>query len=127
MSNRCQRKIVSGVTIVGTAESVATEPVSVHGQPTAFVIRETYPAAKMGAEDAILFNQIRNARLPLVRPPAGHGHHEESNRGEIHDAGVYISDSSLVSEGRLRIGTLLAVSGTAKASAIRVKCLSEKF
>ena len=60
----------------------------------------------MGAEDAILVNQIRNARLPLVRPPAGHGHHEESNRGEIHDAGVYISDSSLVSEGRLRIGTL---------------------
>jgi len=68
------------------AQSATTEPVSVHGQPTAFVIRETHPTAKMGAEDAILFNQIRNARLPLVRPPAGHGHHEESNRGEIHDA-----------------------------------------
>jgi len=98
------------------AESVATEPVSVYGQPTAFVIRETYPAAKMGAEDAILFNQIRNARLPLVRPPAGHGHHEESNRSEIHDAGVSISDSSLVSEGRLRIGTLRPASRTSPIS-----------
>jgi hypothetical protein len=58
-----------------------------HGQPTAFVIREADPATEMRAEDAVLFNQIRDARLPLVGPPAGHGHHEEANRGDIHDRG----------------------------------------
>jgi hypothetical protein len=62
-------------------------PVSMHGQPTAFVIREARPATEMRAEDAVFFDQIRDARLPLVGPPASHGHHEESNRGDIHDRG----------------------------------------
>ena len=41
----------------------------------------------MHAEDAVFFNQIRDARLPLVSPPAGHGHHQESKRRDIHDRG----------------------------------------
>ena len=31
--------------------------------------------------------QIRDGLLLLVGPPAGHGHHEESNRSDIHDGG----------------------------------------
>ena len=56
-----------------------------HGQPTAFFIGEADPATEARAEDAVFLNQIRDARLPLVGPPAGHGHHEESNRSDIHD------------------------------------------
>jgi hypothetical protein len=41
----------------------------------------------MRTEDAVFFNQIRDARLPLVSPPAGHGHYEKSNRDDIHDRG----------------------------------------
>lgn len=67
------------------------------GQPTAFCIREAQPAAEMRAEGAVFFNEVRDARLPLIGPPAGHSHHDESNRREIHDAGVYINDSSLLS------------------------------
>ena len=57
------------------------------GQPTAFHIRQVNPAAQVRAEDAVLFDQIRDRLLPLVGPPAGHGHHEESNRSDIHDGG----------------------------------------
>jgi hypothetical protein len=39
------------------------------------------------AEDAVFFDQIGNRLLPLVGPPAGHRHHEESNRSDIHDRG----------------------------------------
>jgi hypothetical protein len=56
-------------------------------QPTTFVIGQADPAAQMCAEDAVLFNQIRDARLPLVGPPAGHGHHEQPNGSDIHDRG----------------------------------------
>jgi len=62
-------------------------PVSVHGQPTALFIGEADPATEARAEDAVFLNQIRDARVPLVGPPAGHGHHEESNRSDIHDGG----------------------------------------
>ena len=41
----------------------------------------------MRAADAVFLDQIPNGLLPLVGPPAGHGHHEESNRGDIHDRG----------------------------------------
>ena len=56
-------------------------------QPTTFVIGQADPAAQMCAEDAVLFNQIREGRLPLVGPPAGHRHHEKSNRSDIHNRG----------------------------------------
>ena len=68
-------------------EPATAQPVSKHGQPTAFVIGEADPATEARAEDAVFLNQIRDARLPLVGPPAGHGHHEESNRSDIHDGG----------------------------------------
>jgi hypothetical protein len=58
-----------------------------HGQPTAFFIDEADPATEARAEDTVFLNQMRDARLPLIGPPAGHGHHEESNRGDIHDGG----------------------------------------
>jgi hypothetical protein len=35
----------------------------------------------------VLFNQIRDARLPLVGPPAGHGPHEQPNGSDIHGRG----------------------------------------
>jgi hypothetical protein len=56
-------------------------------EPTAFVIGQADPAAQMCAEDAVLFNQISDARLPLVGPPAGNGHHEQPNVSDIHDRG----------------------------------------
>src|SRR5438552_11450224 len=68
-------------------EPATAHPVSRHDQPTAFFIGEADPAAEARAEDAVFLNQIRDARLPLVGPPAGHGHHEESNRSDIHDGG----------------------------------------
>jgi hypothetical protein len=40
------------------------------------------------AEDTVFLNQIRDGRLPLVGPQAGHCHHEESNRSDIHDGGI---------------------------------------
>ena len=58
-----------------------------HGQPTAFFIGEADPATEARAEDAVFLNQIHDGRLPPVGPPAGHGHHEESNRSDIHDGG----------------------------------------
>ena len=39
------------------------------------------------AEDAVFLNQIPHAPLPPVGSPARHGHHEESNRSDIHDGG----------------------------------------
>src|SRR5436309_9243127 len=68
-------------------EPATAHPVSMHGQPTALFIGEADPATEARAEAAVFLNQIRDARLPLVRPPAGHGHHEESNRSDIHDGG----------------------------------------
>ena len=59
----------------------------VAGQPTAFLVGQPNPPAQVRAEDAVLFDQIRDRLLPLVGPPAGHRHHEESNRGHIHDRG----------------------------------------
>jgi hypothetical protein len=60
---------------------------SVESQPTALLIGEPNSAAQMRAEDAVLFDQIRDRLLPLVGPPAGDRHHEESKRGDIHDRG----------------------------------------
>jgi hypothetical protein len=37
--------------------------------------------------DAFLFDQIRDAVLPLVSAPAGHGQHEEAKHGYVHDRG----------------------------------------
>jgi len=68
-------------------EPATAHPVSMHGHPTAFFIGEADPATEARAEDAVFLNQIRDARLPLVGPPASHGHHEESNRSDIHDGG----------------------------------------
>jgi hypothetical protein len=48
---------------------------SVESQPTALLIGEPNSAAQMRAEDAVLFDQIRDR------------HHEESKRGDIHDRG----------------------------------------
>ena len=59
----------------------------VDGQPTAFLIGQADPPAQMRAEDAVLFDQIRDGLLLLVGPPAGHRHDEESKRSNIHDRG----------------------------------------
>src|SRR5437667_12177104 len=57
------------------------------GQPTAFHIRQVNPAAQVRAEDAVLFDQIRDGVLPLVRPPAGHGDHKKAEHGNVQDRG----------------------------------------
>ena len=51
------------------------------------LIRQADPATQVRAEDAVFFDQIGDGRLPLVGPPAGHGHHEQTNRRDIHDRG----------------------------------------
>ena len=56
-------------------------------QATTLVIGQANPATQMCTEDAVLFNQIRDARQLLVGPPAGHGHHEQPNGSDIHDCG----------------------------------------
>src|SRR5262245_50852662 len=68
-------------------KSAMAEPVSVYGQSTTFPIGQADPAAMVRAEDAVLFDQVGDGPRPLVGPPAGHGQHEESNRGDIHDRG----------------------------------------
>jgi len=68
-------------------ESATSQPVSVYGQSTTFLIGQADPAAKVRAEGAVLFDQVGDGLLPLVGPPARHDHHEESNRGDIHDRG----------------------------------------
>ena len=54
----------------GDVTKAATpEPVSPHGQPTAFRIGQANPAAHVVAKDAVLFNQIGHSIvLPLVEP-----------------------------------------------------------
>ena len=59
----------------------------VDGQPAAFVIGKADPAAQVRAKDAVFLDQVGHGLLPLVGPPASHCHHEESNRGDIHDRG----------------------------------------
>ena len=68
-------------------EPATAHPASMHGEPTAFFTCEADPGTEARAEDAVFLNQIRDGRLPLVGPPAGHGYHEESNRSDIHDGG----------------------------------------
>ena len=65
---------------------------AVPGAPTTFFIREAESTGKAGAQDAILFDQLRNARVSLARPPAGHRHHEETHRGYVHDRGSLLYD-----------------------------------
>ena len=65
----------------------AAYPVSMYGQPAAFIIGEADPTVQVRAEDAVFFDQIGDGRVGLVGPPAGHRHHEESNHGDIHDRG----------------------------------------
>jgi hypothetical protein len=62
------------------------------GEPTTFLIREAESTGKTGTQDAILFDQVRDARVSLVRPPAGHRHHEETHRGYVHDRGSLLYD-----------------------------------
>jgi len=57
------------------------------GSLTPFLVGEADPSAQVRAEDPVLFNQIRDSLLPLAGPPPGHGHDEESKRGDIHDRG----------------------------------------
>ena len=40
-------------------------------------------------EDAVLFDQIRDALLPLISPPGGHGQHQEAKDGYVHD-GIHL-------------------------------------
>jgi hypothetical protein len=60
-------------------------------QPTTFVIGQADPAAQMCAEDAVLFNQIREARLPLVGPSAGHDITNNRTAATSMTAGVYLT------------------------------------
>jgi hypothetical protein len=68
-------------------ETAPAQPVTVHGQSTAFSIGQAEPAAQLRVEDTVFFDQIGDRLLPLVSPPAGHRHHEESDCGDIHDCG----------------------------------------
>jgi serine/threonine protein kinase len=43
--------------------------------------------------------RFQRAASPAAGPPTSrHGHHEQWNRGDIHDTGLYISDARLVSK-----------------------------
>ena len=73
---------MSGVTIVATCTQAATaQPVSMHRQPTAFLIGQADPAAHVPAQDAVLFDQVRHGSLlPLVEPADQRG--QEHRRDE---------------------------------------------
>ena len=68
-------------------EAATALPASAHGQSTAFLIGQADPAAQARAEDTVFFDQIGDGLVSLVGPPASHSHHEESERGDIHDRG----------------------------------------
>src|SRR4051812_48687400 len=75
----------------------------VDGQPAAFLIGEADLTAQTRTEHTILFNQIREGLLPLVSPPAGHGHHEKANCDDIHDRGSLphpLNDDEMPSAGK---------------------------
>ena len=80
--NRIGRDDRGDLTELTTAHSV-----SVYGQSTAFLIGQADPVTEVRPENPVLFDQIGH-RLPSpVGPPAGHGHHDQSKRGDIHNRG----------------------------------------
>ena len=74
-------------------EPTTAQPVSVHGQPPAFLIGQADPAAHVRAQDAVLFNQVgHGVLLPLVEPAdQRRQEHSEGQRVE-HGGRVYTTD-----------------------------------
>jgi hypothetical protein len=60
-------------------------------QSTTFVIGQADPAAQMCAEDAVLFNQIRDARLPLVAHQPATAITNSRTAATSTTAGVYLT------------------------------------
>ena len=60
---------------------------SVFGQPPAFFIGQADSARHVRAQDAVLFDEIRDGLLSLVGPPGNRGHQHESKPNDIHDRG----------------------------------------
>ena len=75
------------------SKAATTQPMSVHRQPTSFLIGQADPAAHMPTEDAVFFDQVGYGRLlPLVEPADQRGQeHPEGHRVE-HGGRVYITD-----------------------------------
>ena len=71
-------------------KAATAQPVSVHGQPPAFLIGQADPAAHVSAQDAVLFDQVgHSVLLPLVEPAdQRRQEHAEGQRVE-HGARVY--------------------------------------
>jgi hypothetical protein len=50
-------------------KAATAQPVSMHGQPTAFLIGQADPAAHVPTEDTVFFDQVGHGLLlPLVEP-----------------------------------------------------------
>jgi hypothetical protein len=73
------------ITKAATAQSV-----SVHRQPTAFHIRQSYPAPHVPAQDAVLFDQVRHSVLLSPVKPADQPRQEHAKEERVeHGARVY--------------------------------------
>ena len=72
------------------AVAATAEPVSVHGQPTAFLVGQAEPAAQVPTEDTVFFDQVGHGVLLLLIEPADERgqEHAESPRVE-HGGRVY--------------------------------------
>jgi len=67
--------------------------VSVHREPTAFLIGEADPPSHVRTEDAVFFDQVRQGLLlQLVEPPAQRGQQYSERQGVEHGGRVDTTD-----------------------------------
>ncbi len=86
--NRVGRDDRGDVTQAATAQ-----PVSMHRQPTAFLIGQADPAAHVPAQDAVFFDQVgHGVLLPLVEPADQRGQQQAERQRVEHGARVYTTD-----------------------------------
>lgn len=65
------------------------QPVSMHGQPTAFLVSQVDPAAHVPTEDAVLFDQVgHGVVLPPVEPADQRGEQQAERHRIEHGARV---------------------------------------
>src|SRR5262245_1747094 len=75
------------------AEAATAQPVSVHRQPTPFLIGKADPPTHVRTEDAVFFDQVRQGiLLPLVEPAAQRGQQYSKRQGVEHGGRVYTTD-----------------------------------
>ena len=82
-------------------EAATAQPVSVHRQPTAFLIGQADPAAHVPAQDAVFFDQVgHGVLLPPVEPADQRGEQQAERHRVGHGARVYITDPTPKTVGR---------------------------